>query len=299
MLVNNWYHVAFVYNNQTQQQILYLNGVQDTIKSNAAAYQGKNVSIQIGSTQVYSVMNYFSGYIDNLILTTRAKSSTEILSDASIMVYYSFDLSNPYADSSQVRMNGNSSSTVSITGRVNLGMRFSGTNSYIQAYGFYQFPYGITNNKPFSVSMWIFPTSTSSATFVQTFATSLGVNSCMNMLGVYSPGGTMGQLFVMSGTNLPAAMTGPFLTQNTWSHISLTYSSGNGYSLYFNGIYFGATGSLIYTPSATFAYLFVGYYINCNSAYSATNVGYQGSIDEFYIHNRELTQSDVTGLANP
>jgi hypothetical protein len=46
----NWYHIAFVYNYQTQQQILYLNGVQDTIKSNAQPYQGTNGSIQIGST---------------------------------------------------------------------------------------------------------------------------------------------------------------------------------------------------------------------------------------------------------
>jgi hypothetical protein len=38
----NWYHIAFVYNYQTQQQILYLNGVQDTIKSNAQPYQGTN-----------------------------------------------------------------------------------------------------------------------------------------------------------------------------------------------------------------------------------------------------------------
>ncbi|CAF3889653.1 unnamed protein product, partial [Rotaria sp. Silwood1] len=33
--VGTWYHVAFVYNSVTQQQILYLNGVQDNIKSSS------------------------------------------------------------------------------------------------------------------------------------------------------------------------------------------------------------------------------------------------------------------------
>jgi hypothetical protein len=46
-----------------------------------------------------------------------------------------------------------------------------------------------------------------------------------------------------------------------------------------------------------FAYLYIGYSgTNCGSG--GQNVAYQGSIDEVYIHNRELTQADVTGLAN-
>ncbi|CAF4502431.1 unnamed protein product, partial [Rotaria sp. Silwood2] len=93
-----WYHIAFVYNYETRQQILYLNGVQDAIKSSAQPYQGQNGSIHIGSAQTYSTTYYYQNYIDNVALTTRAKSSVEILLDASLMAYYSFDSPNPTVD---------------------------------------------------------------------------------------------------------------------------------------------------------------------------------------------------------
>lgn len=71
---NVWYHVAYVYNYGTKQQILYWNGIQDNIKSNASPFQGKNGSITIGAAQVFLTTYYFNGYIDNLNLVTRAKS---------------------------------------------------------------------------------------------------------------------------------------------------------------------------------------------------------------------------------
>ncbi len=296
MTVNTWYHVAFVYNSQTQQQILYLNGVQDSISNNVPAYQGTNGSIQIGSTEVFSATNYFTGYIDNVMITTQAKSASQILTDASLVVYYSFDLPNSNIDNGPNHLNGTSNNTVTTNGRVNQAMRFSGFQSNFQAYGLYQVPYGVVAAKSFSVSMWINPTSTTSSTFVQMFAASLAAASCVNLLGIYSPAGTIGQLFVLSSNAGPSVITGPFVTQNTWSHVSLTYSLTNGYTLYYNGIYLGATGSMVYTTSGTFAYLLIGYSTTCNTA--SINMAYQGSIDELYVHSRELTQSDVTALAN-
>jgi hypothetical protein len=292
-----WYHIAFVYNYQTQQQILYVNGVQDAIKSNAAAYQGTNGSIQIGSTQVYSTTNYFNGYIDNLNITTQAKSATDVLRDGSLVAYYSFDLPNPSFDNGPNRLNGTSLSTVTTTGRVNQAMRITGASSCFQIYGLYQVPTGVTSNKPFSISMWINPTSGLNCTFVQLFSSVTG--ACVNLLGISASSLTAAQLFVQSSNNGPSLMTGPFVTQNTWTHISLTFSTANGYTLYVNGIVFGATGTIgTYSTSNAFAYLFIGYSsYSCGSA--GVNTPYQGSIDEVYIHSRELAQSDVTTLANP
>jgi len=96
--VNTWYHVAFVYNYAALQQILYLNGVQDNIQSNVSPYQGTNGTITIGSAQLFSTTSSFSSYIDNLRIFTRAKSASEILSDASLTVYYPFDLPSPTMD---------------------------------------------------------------------------------------------------------------------------------------------------------------------------------------------------------
>jgi hypothetical protein len=66
--------------------------------------------------------------------------------------------------------------------------------------------------------------------------------------------------------------------------------------LYVNGILFGAMGGYTYTQSGTFAYLYIGYTFSCGIA--SENTAYQGSVDEVYIHSRELTQTDVTTLAN-
>jgi hypothetical protein len=295
---STWYHVAFVYNYQTNQQILYLSGIQDAISSSAQPYQGVNGSIQIGSTQTYSVTNFFGGYIDNVMVTTRAKSASEILYDASLMAYYSFDLPNPTQDNGPNGLNGIWTNAVTVTGRVNYAVRFVSSPSYFQAYGFYQVPYGVTNGKPFSVSLWINPSSVSSSTIIQLFGTALSTFSCANLLGTYTATGSVAQIILPSSSSgNQAYLTGPFVTSNIWTHISVTYSTGNGYSLYVNGVYFGATGSLPYVSTNTFAYLFIGYYISCY--YGSSNGVYLGMVDEVYIHNRELKQSDVTALANP
>ncbi|CAF3543909.1 unnamed protein product [Rotaria sp. Silwood1] len=296
---SNWYHIAFVYNYETRQQILYINGVQDAIKSNAEPYQGKNGSIHIGSTQVYSTTNYFNGYIDNVFLTTKVKSSTEILRDASLMAYYSFDTPSPTIDSGPNGLNGSSTNTVIVTGRVNQAMSFLGSSSssYFRAYGFYQIPQGTINGKSFSIALWINPSTISSFSIIQTISASSNLYQCENLLGIYSSNGLVGQLFVSSSYNGPSLMTGPFIEHNTWTHISLTYSSSNGYTLYANGVRFGATGSVSFSASGTFAQLYIGYGLSCY--YGSIDTAYQGSIDELYIYNRELSQTEVTELANP
>ena len=206
LAVNTWYHVAFVYNYQTQQQILYVNGVPDGIKSNAASYQGVNASIQIGATLAFGTTNFFSGLIDNVWVTTRAKPSNEILRDASVIVYYSFDLPNPNADDGPNRLNGSSVNTVTASGRVNQAMRFSGTPSYFRMIGLYQIPTGLTTNRPFSISLWINPSSIFGCTFVQLFPPS--PPPCVNLLGISYSGTGVGQIYVYSIFNGPSVMSG-------------------------------------------------------------------------------------------
>ena len=296
LVTSIWYHVAFVYNYQTRQQILYLNGVQDGIKSNAAPFQGTNGSTQIGSTQAFGVPNFFSGLIDNMWVTTRAKSADEILYDASLIVYFSFDLPNPNADNGPNKLIGTPFNTITVTGRVNQSMRFTGAGSYFQMYGLFQVPSGMTSNRPFSVSLWINPTASGTYAFVQLFST-LTPLRCTNLLGIVSGGGTTGQIFVNSVNGGTQVLTGPFVTQNVWTHVSVTYGALNGFTLYFNGVYFGATGNVTYLSGTILSTLYIGYSGACSAG--NLNGAYQGSIDEVYVHNRELTQADVTSLANP
>ncbi|CAF4488996.1 unnamed protein product, partial [Rotaria sp. Silwood2] len=295
-----WYHIAFVYNYETRQQILYLNGVQDAIKSNAQPYEGQNGSIHIGSAQTYSTTCYYQSYIDNVALTTRAKSSVEILRDASLMAYYSFDSPNPTVDSGPNGLDGISSNTATVSGRVNQAMRFLGSSSsYFRAYGLYQVPYGVTNAKPFSMTLWINPSSLYNIAIIQMFWSTITSGSWETLLGIYSSSGstTSGQIIVHNFNNYASYLTGPFVTQNIWTHISLTYSVTNGYTLYVNGVLFGSTGTVSYVQSSTLAYLYIGYTLSCSG--NAVTSSYQGYIDELYIYNRELSQTEVTGLANP
>ncbi|CAF3315874.1 unnamed protein product [Rotaria sp. Silwood2] len=294
---NTWYHIAFVYNYNTRQQILYLNGVQDSIQSNAQPYQGINGSIKIGAAQVYLTTNYFNGYIDNMMLSTQAKSSTEILYDASVIAYYSFDLPSPNNDNGPNGLNGLSTGTTLVTGRVNQAMRLSTAPSYFQAYGFYQIGYSI-NSGSFSISLWLNPSSITSCTIVQILKSQFSnCWTCDNIMGIYSNTGQGGQLVAQSSVS-GFLLYGPSLSLNTWKHVSLTYSTTNGFTFYVNGILFSSSGGFTFSTSGTISTLLIGYNFNCCYG-SLSNVGYQGSVDEIYIHNRELTQADVSALANP
>ena len=292
---STWYHVAFVYDVSAQQQILYLNGVQDNIKSSAAAYQGTNGSFVIGSATYFPSTTFFNGYIDNVKVTTRAKSATEVLTAASLTAYYSFDLPNPTNDNGPNGLNGSTVSAASVTGRVNQGLQFTGTTSYFQAYGFYQAGFGVTSNQPFSVVMWVSVSSYRSCAFVQMSTSSTG-GSCFNMLGVWSYTGNAAQ-FVGQGYAWPPVY-GPSVTLNTWTHIAWTYTFTNGYKLYVNGAYFGTTGSYSQSGAGAINWMSLGYAFGCSSAY-ISNAGFQGILDEVYVYNREITASEVYTLANP
>ncbi|CAF3421194.1 unnamed protein product, partial [Rotaria sp. Silwood2] len=184
--------------------------------------------------------------------------------------------------------------TVIVSGRVNQAIRFTGSLSYFYAYGFFQAAYGVYASKSFSVSLWINPTALTASTIVQ-FSYNLTTFRCHNLIGIFSNYGTTGQIIVQ-GMYWPI-IVGPYITTNTWTHISVTYSFTNGLSLYVNGVYIGHTGSFTFSNSGYITYLQLGFMYTCSSA-SISNTGYQGLVDEVYVHSRELTQADVTALAN-
>jgi hypothetical protein len=108
--------------------------------------------------------------------------------------------------------------------------------------------------------MWINPSSLVSCTFFQLQTTSY----CMNMLGISSIGSS-GQITALA---YGIFINGPFLTMNTWTHISWTFSSTNGYTLYVNGNLFGSTGTSTYSSSGQLAWLYIGYGVSCTNYYN-------------------------------
>jgi hypothetical protein len=67
---------------------------------------------------------------------------------ATLMSYYSFDLPNQLSDSGPNGLDGVQNNAALVTGRINQALRFTGSISYFQAYGFYNLAWGVVANKP-------------------------------------------------------------------------------------------------------------------------------------------------------
>ncbi|CAF1019598.1 unnamed protein product [Didymodactylos carnosus] len=289
---NVWHHLAYVYNYQTQQQILYLDGVQDAIQSNVSPYQGQNGSITIGTSAILSSSSFFNGYIDNVALTTRAKSATEILADGTLSFYFSFDNPTPSLDNGPNGLNCTISNGATVSGRVNQAIRLNGASSYVQLYGFYQ--WGFISAKPFSVAMWINPISTYGGTLLHFSSTSTG-SSCLSLMGITLGG----QIIVQAYYSNNPSIVGPQLSTNTWTHIGYTYSTTNGMILYYNGAAYLTLAVSSFYNNGYIDYLNFGSNLGCCGCANVPNYAFQGSLDELYVYRREISASEMLALANP
>ncbi|CAF2903992.1 unnamed protein product [Rotaria sp. Silwood2] len=288
--INTWYHVAFVYDYSSGTQSIYLQGILDGTKTSAGPYQGQNGSIFIGSSVLSS--NSFYGYIDNMKLTTRTKSASEILTDASLVVYFSFDGSTLTQDMGPNQLNGTISNAAAVSGKVGQGLAFSGLSSYLQIYGFYQLG---RSSQSFSFALWIYPYSVTGGTLIhKSTAQYTSGTWCQDMMGLTYAGQIA---FYTNGGG--RQITGPFISINQWTHIVYTYSNTDGQIMYINGIQYAATGSMSFSSSGVIDWLTIGHNIVGCSPSPIYGVPFFGIIDEFYVFRRELSATDVYTLANP
>ncbi|CAF2938022.1 unnamed protein product [Rotaria sp. Silwood2] len=120
LTMNVWTDVACVYDSATFTQQVWLNGVLDGSRS-ASADQGTSGAISIG---LWS-HEYFNGYINEVRFKARAKTATELLNDATLFVYYSFD-DGSLIDDSFNGIKGTVSGNITMTaGRVNQAIQFT------------------------------------------------------------------------------------------------------------------------------------------------------------------------------
>lgn len=297
MAINTWYHVAFVYDYSSKTQYVYLQGILDGTKTSSEPYQGQSGSIVIGMSNISSTT--YNGLIDDLKITTMAKSTTDLLNDATLVGYFSFDSSTLVDDSGPNKILGYITNGAAVTGKVNQALSLSGTSSYFQAYAFYQLSIA---NKEFSLALWINPTATSGTLIHRTKSQFSTTNPC-SVFMVFS---TIGQIVfgIPTGTSTSSQIIGPSITINQWTHLGYTYSQTNGLTMYVNGIRQGSTGNVSYATWAgstgNYDWLSVGQFVSvaCSSMLLVYNGYYQGAIDEFYIYRRELSASAIAALAN-
>ncbi|CAF2127318.1 unnamed protein product [Rotaria magnacalcarata] len=90
--VNNWYHVAFVFDSVSLELSIYLNGKQDAAKKISKNYPGTNDMATIGTSNISRThQTYFDGYMDQLSFVSLAKSAEDIFLDATSISSNSID----------------------------------------------------------------------------------------------------------------------------------------------------------------------------------------------------------------
>jgi hypothetical protein len=289
LAIGLWYHVAFVYDYNRRQRFIYLNGVmENTNVLNPDAshlYLGQSGNAAIGSVPV--LHNYFIGYIDHVSVTYRAKTVAEILNDASLVAYYSFDCESTF-DSGPNLLHGTAVEQMNVVGQVNNALQFNSSNAYFQAFGFTALG---SSKEPYSVSLWVKPLSLA-GTLVHVSTHADGTGSCLSVLGFLATGA-----LVTMGPNIQIA--GPTIPVNTWTHIVQTFSSTNGFHLYINRTMYGSPAVNITNIPGYAVYLTLANRLlgpaSCHLS-SIPTKAYSGVIDEVRIYNREINASEVCTL---
>ena len=301
IIADQWIHGAFVYDSTEKTQRIYLNGVLDGEASVSSDLLATTGNFTIGINEVMeSTISFFQGYIDELLITQRVKSSCEVLERATLAARFEFDLSSPYTDSGPNAAPTINSASSIIIGRVNEAISFTGSStSYFQTWGFTSF--GI-RNQPFSIAFFIKPT-TLSGTLVHLSASPTGEDStCFSLLGFNSNGAIVAQVLTDVGEIVSAI--GPVLpTSSSWIPIVQTWSATNGLRLYVNGTLVSSMGAEAFLTSETTPnYLTLGNCLDgcetCASGSIDRAGSYAGAIDDWRIYSRELTSSDVCTLKN-
>ena len=120
---NQWHHLAFVYNNDITTQYMYVNGDLVCRHISLGPFLGNSGVIVIGgikwSGPGASPSSFWTGYIDQLSYVARAKTATEILTDATLVAYYSFD-NGSFDDSGPNKINGVSDRSTILFTMINL-----------------------------------------------------------------------------------------------------------------------------------------------------------------------------------
>jgi hypothetical protein len=256
-------------------------------------------ALTIGTGYVSSPNNFFDGCLDSIAYYPWAKNASEILSDATLVSYLTFD-GNTLLDSGPLSVSGTGTNyTYTSLGRVNQALTLSILSSYAQVTGLTRLG---TDNWPYTVSIWIYPTSTSGGTIMHLSSRTDGaqVNAwCLAIMGLTSAG----QIAINSWNGNNEPLTGPLVPLLTWTHVAATYSQSNGERFYLNGSQYGAS-----TIPYDFDAAGVPMTITLGSSLLGTGVCATGTIqmgqfygwlDEFRIHARELLSSEVYALANP
>ena len=238
---------------------------------------------------------YFSGLIDQLSYTNRSKTPEEVLHDATLTLYYSFD-NNSTCDDGPLGINGSLVGYSSfVPGRKGQALQINKVNfSYVGAQGLVLLG---RHDQSHSFSIWIKPTVVNTSSIIHLSSLPDGTGWCLPILSLT----IAGQLITTSWDGIVHRVLGPAVPANTWTHAAATYSRTNGLRLYVNGTLASTSSPFSFVGSTTPDYLFVGSPLAAINFpwWSDINGQYSGVVDELRVYSRELSIDDIVSLANP
>ncbi|UJR18015.1 hypothetical protein I4U23_004916 [Adineta vaga] len=270
--LNQWHHVTFVYDYTLRQRFIYLNGVSVWLSisylSGSHTYLGQTGITSFG--KVIPFPDQYFGYIDHVSITHRAKTSNEILNDATLVAYYTFDTQS-ILDSGPNLLHGFAINHTYTTGRINDAIQLNSSFAYFQAFGFTAL--GMSNTS-FSIALWIKPRRLNGS-LIHLSTASNGTGSCETILGFSQSGNLIVQISNSS-------INGPIPILNIWTHITYTFNMNND-----------GPNIPVYM---TLANRLLGIN-NCKSG-NISDLSYEGAVDELRIYNREVTLAEICVLAS-
>ncbi|CAF4194993.1 unnamed protein product, partial [Adineta steineri] len=217
-----------------------------------------------------------------------AKSASDILNDATLASWHSFDRDITY-DSGPNKLQGKAFDVTLAPGKVNQGLQFSLSSSYYQIPGYVLL--GVVS-RSYSMSLWVQRTSTGGGTLVHILSPN-GGSWCLDFMGFSSSGQIVGATWDGDFEEV----VGPILSTSVWVHVAITFSQTHGLRLYVNGSLIGSTGGIAYAASGSSNTVILGSSRGVRScAKSITPGTFYGYLDEFRVYSRELSATEVSAL---
>ena len=290
-----WFHTAFVFDSVTRNQSLYLDGILDNNRQSYGSYLGTAGALDIGVNYWPNDHRYFNGLIDQLSFTNRSKPSADILRDATLTIYFSFD-NNSIHDQGPLNIDGLVVGNTSfVSGRRGQALQIGNVpESYLIVKGLVLLG---RHNQSYSFSIWIKPAIVQKSTIIYMSSSANAASGwCLPMIALNSTG----QIIIVSWSGGSVNLVGPTVLTDSWTHVVSTYGLGHGLSLYVNGSLSTASAPFSFSASGTPNYLFIGSPRMGSSCGSNGNIDgqYAGVVDELQVYSRELTADEVNVLAN-
>jgi hypothetical protein len=149
-----------------------------------------------------------------MLWVTQAKRAAEVLDDATLVIYCSFD-GNSLLDRGPLLINGTGSNySFTAYGRANEALHLSTVPSYVHFDGLRRIS---RFSWPYTISIWICPTISSSGTIVHLSALP-SIAWCLLLMGFTSTG----QIAINSWSGMIVSLIGPTIPLLTWTHVVAT-----------------------------------------------------------------------------